>query len=91
VRDVLIPIALAAWYFVSVYFAVAALWPPWAYPAGLIATILVMIVHQILAHTRRNTPFALALLAVIPTSCIAAGIIWWILRWLDLWVLPLDD
>lgn len=87
-KDLALMIALVAWYFASAYFAVAALYPPWALAAGILAGMLAMVLFVFMAlMTDRETWFVVGWLAIIPTSCIAAGIIWWVLRWLDLWVI----
>lgn len=86
-QDFALAAALAAIYFVSVYFAIAALYLPWALPAGLIAAMLALLIYLVLVLTERDTAFVVALLFALSTSCIAAGMIWWVLRLLGLWVI----
>lgn len=77
---------LALFYFISVYFAVAALVPALAIQAALVAVIVAMVGHRILGMIGRDKPgLPLALLLLAPVSCIAAGIIWWIMRLLGFW------
>jgi hypothetical protein len=77
---------LALFYFPSVYFAVAALVPALALQAALVAVIVAMVGYRLLAMTGNDKPgLPLALLILLPTSCLAAGIIWWIIRSLGFW------
>ncbi|MCK6627619.1 MAG: hypothetical protein L6R45_20865 [Anaerolineae bacterium] len=77
---------LAGFYFASVYFAVAALVPELALQAALVAVIGVMVVFRILGITGSNKPGApMAILIFAPVICIAAGILWWLMRLLGFW------
>jgi hypothetical protein len=77
---------LALFYFVSVYFAVAALVPTVALQAALVAVIVAMVGYRLLVMTGNDKPgLPVALLILLPTSCIAAGVIWWIIRLLGFW------
>jgi hypothetical protein len=81
-------VLLAAWYFAAVYFAVVALYPTrLALQAGFIAAGLALAAYTLLVITERDTDFLMAMLAILPTSCVAAGVMWWILRSLGLFVL----
>lgn len=84
--DISAIILLAVIYVAAVYFAVAALAPALAYPAGLLAAmvaVLVYILLVILRHEERGLP--VALLFLMPIVCVAAGVLWWLLRLLGLW------
>ncbi|NJN97313.1 MAG: hypothetical protein HC875_26135 [Anaerolineales bacterium] len=77
---------IALFYFASVYFAVAALVLILALPVALVAVIVGMIGYRILDARGNNKPdLLLAVLFLAPTSCIAAGVIWWIVRLLGFW------
>jgi hypothetical protein len=77
---------LALFYFASVYFAVAALIPALALQVALVAVIVAMIGYRILGMTGNDKPgLPLALLILAPVSCIAAGVIWWVIRLLGFW------
>jgi hypothetical protein len=88
-EDLAIALSLAAVYFGSVAFAVAAIWQPWAIQAGMIAAMLVLLVYLGLVLTvveRDWLRFMVALLFALATSCIAAGAVWWVVvRGLGLW------
>jgi hypothetical protein len=72
---------LALFYFASVYFAMAALVPALALQAALVAVIVAMVGYRLLVMTGNDKPgLPLALLILLPTSCIAAGVTWWIIR-----------
>jgi hypothetical protein len=43
-QNLALAVSLAAVYFANVYFAVAALYLPWALPAGLIAAMLALLI-----------------------------------------------
>jgi hypothetical protein len=80
------PIALATAYFVVVYFAVAALGPSLALPAGFLAIIISMSAYLFLRATGSDEEGApMGLLIVMPFICLAAGIAWWIGRLLGLY------
>ena len=77
---------LAAFYFFSVFFAVAALAPSLALASSFIAAMPAMGVYLILTLTRRDEPgLPLGLLILAPIICIAAGVLWWVLQLLGLW------
>lgn len=77
---------LALFYFASIYFAVVALVPILALPVALVAVIVGMIGYRILdARGNNKADLLLAVLFLAPTSCIAAGVIWWIMRLLGFW------
>lgn len=85
-RILLYILALAAAYFASAYFAVAALMPEWAYPAGLIAMLLALLAYRLLTAIGQDESGPLmGLLIVLPGVCAAAGIVWWIARLLGFW------
>jgi hypothetical protein len=85
-RILLYILTLAAAYFVSAYFAVAALMPEWAYPAGLIAMILALPAYRLLIAIGQDESGPLmGMLIILPGICTAAGIIWWIARFLGFW------
>lgn len=73
-------------YFVSIYFAVSALFPTYALGCGLLAAMFSLGVYLVLFATRRDEPgMPLALLILFPFICITAGALWWLLRWVGLW------
>ena len=77
---------LTLFYFASVYFAVAALIPALALQVALVAVIVAMIGYRILGMTGNDKPgLPLALRILAPVSCIAAGVIWWVIRLLRFW------
>jgi hypothetical protein len=79
-------ILLALFYFAGVYFAVSALAPALAFQAALIAVIGAMVAYRILGITGSDRPGApLAVLILTPIICVAAGIVWWIMRLLGYW------
>jgi len=86
-QDFALALTLTLWYFISVYFAVAALYPSLALHMSFIAALLTLLIFLALVLSERDTPFLLALLFVLPTSCVAAGIIWWMLRLFGLFVI----
>lgn len=76
----------AGFYFSGVYFAVAALEPTLAWPAAWFAVLLAMLVYLFLdAMGRSETGKAAALFYALPFACVAAGLIWWLLRLLGVW------
>lgn len=77
---------LAAFYFTSVYFAVAALFPALALQLGFIVAALAMLGYLVLVLSRRDEGILMGLLITLPIICIAAGVAWWLLRLLGLWV-----
>lgn len=79
-------VLLALFYFTSVYFAIAALFPAFALQAGLIAAMVVMVIYLILVLSQRDEGILMGLLITIPIICITAGVAWWLLRILGLWV-----
>ncbi|MFN8494623.1 MAG: hypothetical protein U0350_43885 [Caldilineaceae bacterium] len=77
---------LALFYFVSVFFAVAALAPTLAVPVAWFAVLLAMLAYLLLdAVQTEQAGILLAFLLVLPFSCLFAGIIWWVMRGLGLW------
>ena len=78
-------VLLAAFYFASVYFAVAALAPAYALQFGLIAAMTAMIVYAFLVALRRDEGLAFGLLILLPVICITAGVAWWLLRLMGFW------
>lgn len=79
-------ILLAVFYFAGVYFAVSALVPALAFQAALVAVIGTMIAYRILGLTGSDKPGApLAILILTPVICVAAGIVWWVIRLLGFW------
>jgi hypothetical protein len=79
---------LALFYFASVYFAIAALAPAFALQAGLIAAMIAMITYLLLVLTGRDDEgMPMGLLILLPVTCVAAGLAWWLLRLLGLWTI----
>ncbi len=77
----LIPAAIAFFYFFSIYFAVSALLPGLALQCGSVAMLFSLLAYRVLQITGNETEgLPVGLLMLLPISCIAAGIIWWILR-----------
>lgn len=78
-------IGIAVFYFVAVYFAVAALAPGLAWQAALLAVIGAMLLYRFLGLTGSDEAgLPLGLLLLAPIICVAAGSIWWLLRLLGL-------
>jgi len=85
-EDLTIIISLAAGYFVTVYFAVSALVPSLAYPAALVAVIIVLSIYRFLELTQSHRAGApLGLLLFFPVICGMVGAIWWAMRWVGVW------
>ena len=81
-------VSIAGAYFISGYFAVAALLPEYALPAGLIVMTLAMIIYRILVATGMDEAgLPMGLLLFGPVICLTAGAIWWILRLLGWWTI----
>jgi len=77
-------------YFGSVYFAVSALFPTYALGVGLLAAMFSLGIYLLLFFTKSDKPgMPLGLLILLPVVCVAAGALWWFLRWLGFWK-PLD-
>lgn len=80
-EDIAIIIFIAVAYLASVYFAVAALAPVWAYQAGLVAMIGALVAYRLLdAAGMSRSGLPMGLLLFMPLICVGAGIIWWALR-----------
>ena len=80
-EDIAITIFIAAAYLVSVYFAVAALTPAWAYRAGLVAMITALVIYRLLdAAGMSRSGLPMGLLLFMPVVCVGTGILWWVLR-----------
>ena len=72
---------LAAYYFFTVLFAVAALAPRFSLQAGFIAAALSMIAYLVLWVTKQDKlGNPLRLLILLPVIWILAGVLWWIMR-----------
>jgi hypothetical protein len=79
-------ILLAVFYFAGVYFAVSALVPALAFQTALVAVIGAMVTYRILGITGSDRPGApLAILILTPIVCVAAGLVWWVMRLLGFW------
>lgn len=77
---------LAIFYFVSVYFAIAALVPTLAVTAAWFAVLLAMLTYLLLdAIQTERTGILWAFLLVLPFSCLFAGVVWWLMRGVGLW------
>ena len=75
--------------FVTAYFAVAALFPVFALQAGLIAAMGAVIWYLFLFITENDRGgLPLGCMIIMPVIYAAAGLIWWILRLIGLWPLP---
>ena len=77
---------IAITYFLSVFFAVAALTPSLALQAGMIAAILAVAVYMILVlagQEEHGRPLGILLFA--PAIFVTAGAVWWVLRLLGVW------
>ncbi len=82
-------IVIAAFYFGSVYFAVSALDPLLAAPIAWLAVLLAMLTYLFFdAVQKEEVGLPYGLLYLLPFICLAAGIIWWVMRLLGVW-LPL--
>jgi hypothetical protein len=84
-QEAVLIVLLALSYFVSVYFAAAALFPDLAYQIALVAVILAMGAYWFLdqtGSTQDGLPMGILLFA--PVICLAAGAVWWVLRSLGL-------
>jgi hypothetical protein len=79
-EEILLIIGLAILWFGAALFAVAALIPSWAFPASLLAVAIVTLTYKILDATDNLTVGLVVTLFFIPLICIAAGIIWWVMR-----------
>ncbi len=85
-KDVIVPILLATFYFLAVYFAVAALIPAIALQAGLVAVIIAMLAYLFLRVTSSDEAgMPMGLLILSPVICLTAGVIWWVLRLIGFW------
>lgn len=72
---------MASFYFAAAYFATAAMLPSLAIHIAFAVMVLAILAYLVLVFTDRAEPgMALTLLMLLPTSCVAAGIIWWIMR-----------
>jgi Na+/melibiose symporter-like transporter len=77
---------LATLYFTATYFAVAALAPTLATDAAFLAGGMAMVIYLVLFFTRMDRPgLPLALAILLPVICVAAGVIWWVMRLLGFW------
>ena len=78
---------LVVFYFVAVFFAMAALIPAYyAEQIAFIAAIVAICLFLVLEVTRREEEgMPVALLFMFPFTCIKAGVIWWILRLIGFW------
>lgn len=80
-------VLVAAFYFVSVYMAVLALEPTLAVPAGWFAVLLARLAYLGLDAIAKNEEGMLfGIFYLLPFSCLAAGLLWWILRLLGFWM-----
>jgi hypothetical protein len=79
-------VGLAAFWFGSTYFAVAALFPQFALQAGLIAAMLGLAGYLLLLGLdMADEGMPLGLLVTLPIVILTGGVIWWGLRLLGLW------
>ena len=77
---------IAILYFLSVYFAVAALAPSMAITLGLIVAFIADIIYLVLVLVgQEEYGKTLGILLFFPVVFVTAGILWWILRLLGLW------
>lgn len=87
-RNVL-ALIIATFYFVSVYFALSALTPGLlAFQIALVAVLVAMLIFLFLDLTETaEGGLPLGVLLFFPIICIVAGMAWWLLRLLGLWVI----
>jgi hypothetical protein len=76
--------------FATAYFAVAALFPAFALQAGLIAAMGAVIWYLFLFITENDRGgLPLGCMIMVPVIYAAAGIIWWLMRFVGLWPPPI--
>ena len=86
-RDIFIPIWVATGYFVSVFFAAAALAPP-GVALSIASGVAFMALLGLLWLRHRGMDEAglpIGLLLMLPMLCLFVGVLWWLARWLGLW------
>lgn len=77
---------LAAIYFTSIFFAVAALAPGYALRAAFIAAMLATVFYLFLFFLGLDEEgLPLGPLLLLPVVIITAGVLWWTLRLLEFW------
>ena len=73
-------------YFISVYFAVSALWPPLAIHFAYAAAALALLGYFYLAITHQAEEGSLlGLCALSPFTILLIGVLWWLMRLAGLW------
>lgn len=79
-------VLLAVFYLTTAYFAVEALAPAYSLQASFIAAIIATTVYFFWVILQREQEgIWVFLLFATPLVCVAAGVLWWILRLLNLW------
>jgi hypothetical protein len=84
-KELALLVFIAAFYFGSVYFAVAALFPTLALQAAFLAAMGAVVIYLILILIERDRSIFFGLLVLLPVTCLTAGVAWWLLRLLGLW------
>lgn len=86
-RELVVPLLLAAGYFSVVSFATAAFFPALAWRVGFIAAFVAVAVYFVLVLIEREEEGMLAILLhlAIPALCLAAGVIWWVMKLTGFW------
>lgn len=88
-QDLGLALFLTVWYFVAVYFAVAALLPALALHVAFWSVALALLIYLVMVLTERDTSGpAVVLLFALPLLCIFVGVIWWGMRLLGFWEVP---
>jgi hypothetical protein len=73
-------------YFISVYFAVSALWPPLAIHAAYAAAALALLGYFFLVIINQAEEGSLlGLCALSPFTILLIGVLWWLMRFVGLW------
>lgn len=73
-------------YFISVYFAVSALWPSLAIHFAFAAAALALLGYLFLVIINQTEEGSLlGLCALSPFTILLIGVLWWLLRFAGLW------
>jgi hypothetical protein len=87
-KELALLVFIATFYFGSVYFAFAALFPTLALQAAFLAAMGAVLIYLILILIERDRSILFGLLLLLPIICLTAGAAWWLLRLVGLW--PVD-
>ena len=88
-QDLGLALFLAFWYFVAVYFAVAALLPSLAIHVAFWSVVLALLIYLVMVLTEMDkTGPPLVVLFALPVLCVLAGVLWWVMRLLGFWEVP---